>query len=99
MCSDSGAPPPLRPAGGEVSDRTRRVSEERSVAHRRHTWRGEAALEGSTKRWLEGQNLVPLAAEPPATGGLHQVRPDPDLKLAQTPDSQSPQCTVVQIQQ
>lgn len=71
----------FRPAGGEVSDRTRGVSEERSVAHRRYTWRGEAALEGSTKRRLERQNLVSLAAQPPAAGGIHQVRPGPDLKL------------------
>lgn len=67
----------IHPAGSEVSDRTWRVPEERSVAHWRHAGRGEAALEGSTERRLEGQYVIPLAAQPSATGGLHQVSPEP----------------------
>lgn len=51
------------------------------MAHRGHTWRGDAAVEGPTKRRLEGQNLVPLAPQPPAAGGLHQVRPEPGPEL------------------
>lgn len=69
--------PPLHPVGGQVSDRTRRIPEERAVAHRRHARRGEAAVEGPAECGLEGQNVVPLAAQPQAAGGLHQVSPEP----------------------
>lgn len=60
-------------SGSEVSNRSWWVPEECSLAYRKHTWGGHAALERSTEHGLEGQDLVPLAAEPQAAGWIHQV--------------------------
>lgn len=46
------------------------------MAHRGHAWRGEAALEGPAECRLEGQDIIPLATQPQATGGLYQVSPE-----------------------
>lgn len=48
------------------------------MAHGRYIWRGEAALEGPAKHRLDGQNVLPLAAQPPTAGGIHQVRAQAD---------------------
>ncbi|KAG7232999.1 hypothetical protein INR49_006445 [Caranx melampygus] len=75
-----------RPAGREVPDRSGRVPEERPVAHGGHTWRGDAAVEGPEEHGLEGQDLVQVAPEPPATGRLHQIR----QRRCKSPHSPSP---------
>lgn len=61
-------------AGCEIQDRPWRAPPQLPLAHRRHQWSGQAAVEGPPKCRVERQSLLPLVLAAQTPDRLYQVR-------------------------